>query len=156
MDIIDEIIQREGPPSNDPLDNGGRTAWGISERGNPEAWKNGPPTYAEARVIYESKYVKGPGFDKIDDLPLRNQLIDFGVTSGPALAILKLQSILEVDPDGKLGPKTLAALLLWDGDRLNNALVAARVSMIGRIVTKNPSQLKFLRGWLIRALSFLQ
>lgn len=154
MSIIDDILKREGGPTNDPLDKGGRTQFGISETSNPEAWKDGRVTEEEARAIYERKYLLGPGFDRITFSTLREQLVDFGVTSGPHLAISNLQTLLNITPDGVLGPTTLSHIPL-DARRLNNDLVAARVRMIGRLVQKNPSQLKFLGGWLNRALEFL-
>lgn len=154
MTIIDDLLRREGAPTNDPTDRGGRTQFGISETSNPEAWQDGKVTEAEARAIYERKYLVGPGFDKIVFTPLREQLVDFGVTSGPQLAISNLQTTLGVNPDGILGPNTLSHIP-QDTRRVNNELVAARIRMIGRLVQKNPSQLKFLSGWLNRALEFL-
>ncbi len=153
-DIINNEIKIEGAPTNDPTDKGGRTAFGISEKSNPAAWANGAPTEAQARAIYLQKYVNGPGFDKIKNPQLQAQLVDFGVNSGPMIAIMKLQAILGVTPDGILGPKTLTALDART-DNVNNLLVAARVKMIGQIVVKNPSQIKYLNGWLSRALEFL-
>lgn len=155
-EIIDKEIKIEGGVSNDPTDAGGRTAYGISEKANPQAWAHGTPTEAEARAIYEQKYVRGPGFNKITDSQLQFQLIDYGVNSGPAIAIQKLQAILGVKADGIIGPHTLEALQLSEIRSTNNALVAARVEMIGKIVTSNPSQLKYLNGWLNRALQFLK
>ena len=99
--------------------------------------------------------MKGPGFDKITDPHLQAQLVDFGVNSGPQLAIMKLQEILQVDVDGVLGPQTLAAVKGVTPDELNTLLAVSRIKMIGRIVQKNPSQLKFLSGWLNRAMEFL-
>lgn len=154
--IIDAVIKREGNPTNDPTDRGGRTAFGISEAANPSAWADNKVTEAEAREIYERKYVKGPGFDKIADPQLRAHLVDFGVNSGPQLAIMKLQEILHADVDGILGPQSLAAIRSVMPEDLNNALVATRIKMIGKIVQKNPSQLRFLGGWLNRALEFLK
>ena len=154
-DVIDDLIKREGADSNDPADHGGRTSHGISERANPEAWADGVVTDAEARAIYERKYVKGPGFDQVADRRLREQLIDFGVNSGPMIAIIAIQGILHVKADGILGPQTLALVNSPRAPELNTALVAARVRMIGRIVTKNISQVRFLNGWLNRALEFL-
>lgn len=158
IDVIGDVIEREGgsKKTNDPADGGGRTQFGIAEKSNPEAWADGKVTEAEAREIYERKYVIGPGFHHVHDVNLRAQLIDFGVNSGPMVAVMKLQEILDVKVDGQLGPKTLAAI---DGiycPDVNNSLVASRVKMIGKIVVKNPSQLKFLNGWLNRALEFLR
>lgn len=155
--IIDDIIRREGGSTvtNDPADRGGRTQYGIAERSHPSAWVDGKVTLEEARDIYRQRYLEAPGFGKIEDPRLRAQLVDFGVNSGPGVAIQKLQEILKVDVDGVLGPKTLTAIAAYDPNLLNNKLALARVRMIGRIVNKNPSQAKWLNGWLERALSFL-
>jgi lysozyme family protein len=103
------------------------------------------------------KYVDGPGFSKIKDSKLQAQLIDFGVNSGPSVAVRKLQKILNVPEDGVLGFGTLAALEKahpWED--VNNLLVAARVRMIGKVIYNNPSQLRFINGWLDRALQFME
>lgn len=159
-DIITDVIKREVGETgdaivNDPSDGGGRTQFGISERSNPEAWKDGHVTEEEARAIYERKYVLGPGFDRVQNENLRAQLVDWGVNSGPSVAISKLQALLNVEVDGHLGPHTLAAIASCDPIGLNNHLMVERVKMIGRIVQKNPSQLKFLGGWLNRTCEFL-
>lgn len=151
---LNHIIKEEGDPTNDPLDKGGPTAYGISQAANPEAWKNGPPTEDQARAIYLRKYVTFPKFDQVQNPSLQAQLIDFGVNSGPMIAIQKLQGILGVPVDGVLGPDTLTSLNSSPLS-LNNLLVAARIRMIGQIVSKNPSQLKYLNGWLNRTLEFL-
>jgi lysozyme family protein len=157
-DIITDIIKREGGDivTNTPGDVGGRTQYGISETSNPQAWVDNKVTEAEAREIYLKKYVNGPGFDKIVDPQLQAQLVDFGVTSGPQLAIMKLQECIGADGDGVLGPQTLQLIEGIYVPDINNRLVSARVKMIGKIVTKNPSQLKFLNGWVNRALEFLR
>jgi lysozyme family protein len=157
MSIIDNVLRREGgsKKTDDPLDGGGRTQYGISEASNPEAWADNEVTEAEARAIYEAKYLKGPGFDKISDPRLRDLLVDFGVTSGPALAIMKLQEIVKTKVDGVLGPKTLVALATWEPRRLSNKLALARIQMTGRIIKRDPSQIRFLEGWLNRFSEFV-
>lgn len=159
-DIIDGVIEREGgsKATNDPLDPGGRTQYGISERANPEAWKDGKVTEAEAREIYLHKYVIFPKFHLIpaSHAKLQEQLIDFGVHSGQGVAIKKLQEILGVEADGVIGDQTLQAIAQSDPKVVNNKLVEARVLMIGRIVQKNPGQLNKLFGFLKRAMGFIQ
>lgn len=156
-DIITDVLELEGSKeTNDPRDTGGRTKYGISEKHNPEAWADNKVTEEEAREIYERKYVKGPGFDKIKDFQLRAQLVDFGVNSGPAVAIMRLQEILRVPADGILGPQTLTALDTIHPEEVNTLLAIKRALMIGRIVAKNVSQARFLVGWLDRALSFIK
>lgn len=155
-EVITQIERREGAVTNDPLDKGGRTQFGISETTNPEAWRDGQVTEGEARAIYMQKYVIHPGFAKLPPL-LQPLCIDWGVLSGPQLVIMRLQNLLDVEADGILGPNTLAALpalpegLIW----LNNQLVAARIRQVGKIVSKDPSQVKYVNGWLNRALEFL-
>lgn len=153
--IIDQILAEEGSASNTPGDAGGPTAYGISKASNPGAWVNGPPSAAAARQIYMNKYLVGPGFDKVNDAYLREQLVDFGVNSGPGCAIMSLQRILGVPIDGVLGPDSLAAANGMNPTKLNNKLVIARLLMISRIVTNNPTQLKFLSGWISRAAEFI-
>lgn len=157
-DIIDDIIKREGgdKETNSPNDKGGRTKYGIAEASNPKAWEDGIVTRDEARGIFEHKYIKTPGFDKITNEAVRNQLIDWGVNSGPGVAIKALQSLVGATSDGILGPDTLAKANAVEALWLNNQLVASRVKMIGRIVRKNPSQLEWLNGWLNRALEFIR
>ena len=154
-DIINNEIKTEGAPTNDSNDKGGPTAFGISKAANPEAWKNGAPTEAQARAIYQSKYVDQPGFNKITDPQLQAQLVDYGVNSGPMIAIQKLQAILEVPVDGVLGPATLVAIAASTLP-LNNLLVVARIQMISKLVQAKPSDLKYLSGWLNRSLEFLK
>ena len=155
--IITDVEQREGGATvtNDPADHGGRTQYGIDERSHPDAWADGKVTEEEARMIYLTKYVNGPHFDRILDDALRAQLVDYGVTSGPMIAIMKLQEILNLNVDGNLGPITQAEANKMAPFGLNNQLVIKRVKMIGKIVVKDPTQIKFLNGWLDRALQFL-
>lgn len=153
--IIDAVIKREGGYANNPADKGGRTMFGITERDFPGAWADGVVTYEEARDIYINKFVRFPKFDQIPDLHLMEQLIDYGVNSGPDLAIRKLQAILGVKVDGVIGPATLHALAQRDMREVGNLLVGERIKMFVRIVKKDRTQLQFLEGWVNRALEFL-
>lgn len=153
--VIEAVIKEEGGFSNDPADKGGRTQYGIAEKFHPEAWADGQVTQEEARNIYFKKYVEGPGFSGVKNTPLLHQLVDFGVNSGPFVATQHLQTALGVEVDGKIGPKTLEALEKADQTLVNNKIVASRVKLLCKICVKNPSQLKFLSGWVDRAFEFL-
>ena len=165
-DFIDDIIRREGGDreTNDPLDPGGRTKWGISERGNPDLWVNGPPTYAQARARYIERYVMP--FSGITDHALLEQLVDWGVTSGPERVVKILQQLVGAGIDGKLGPKTLAKIDEYPGDKLFGFPVPGSVMLNIRVrdaraihyasVTKaRPTNLRFILGWLNRTFSFI-
>lgn len=154
--IISDVIKREGGLSHDPADAGGLTYEGISRAANPDLFANGQlPSDSVVRQRYEEKYVMGPGFDQITDSKLKAQLIDFGVNSGPMIAIQALQRVVGVVPDGVLGPETLAAIAKLHPDDVNLGVAVERIRMIGRIVGKNPSQAKFVSGWLNRATEFI-
>ena len=154
--IIDKVIAREGGYVNNPADKGGRTMFGITERDFPEAWKDGTVTIDEARAIYRRKFVTYPKFDLIPDVHLMEQVIDYGINSGPHLATQRLQSILGVPADGVIGPATLHALALRDYREVSNLLVGERIKMFVRIVKRDKSQLQFLEGWVNRATGFLR
>lgn len=156
--IIDDVIEREGgaTATNRPSDRGGRTQYGISERSNPQAWLDGKVTEEEARKIYEQKYIIGPGFDKIEDPHLQAQLVDFGVTSGPALAVQKLQVCVGAEVDGQLGPKTLFLVNAAEPKRLSNQLALERIKMMGRLIHKDRRQGDNINGWISRFSSFFR
>ncbi len=155
--IIRDILRREGGAVHDPHDMGGRTNFGISEKAHPEAWADGTVTEDEARAIYFKKYVEYPGYGHIPEShrSVQEQLIDFGVNSGPGVATQKLQIALGQTPDGVFGPETLGALLKEDPRTVGNALAVARGKMLGRLVQENTSQATFLSGWLNRATEFI-
>jgi lysozyme family protein len=161
--LVEDIIRREtggrpnGGYTNDPSDSGGRTQYGIAETHNPDLWADGKVTLEEAKARFERKYIRFPKFDQIPDShhALRHQLIDWSVTSGHFLVIQHLQKVLGTKQDGILGPQTLGLLSTTDPAVVNNALVKERVKMYGRIPVARPSQLKYLIGWLDRALDFL-
>lgn len=156
--IVNDVLHREDRTGSGvvTVDTGGRTQYGISERANPEAWADNKVTEEEAREIYERKYVRSPRFHLIPDELLRAQLVDFGVNSGPMVAIMKLQGIIGADVDGVIGPDTLKRLATQDLARVRLQLMAERIRLIGRVVTKDPkNQLRNLNGWLSRALEFL-
>lgn len=110
----------------------------------------------QARLLYWTKYVKGPGFDQIGDLALQEQLVDFEITSGAETATKFLQQLLGVEATGHLDLSALTALAVADLPALRNRLAIARATeLIAPLVVKRPKDLRYLRGWLIRSLGFI-
>lgn len=154
MSIIERILLVEGGYVNDPHDPGGETKYGISKRSFPD--EDIPNlTKERARELLIQHYIVEPGFDTLPAGPLRDQLVDYAYHSGPAAAIRALQRQLRVPIDGILGPRTLAKLLTWDLPLLNNLLVKQRVLFLADLVHRTPVKVKFLNGWLKRALDFI-
>ena len=161
--ILDDLIRREGGYVHDPVDRGGPTNYGITQR-TLRAWRGQSVTAAdvrrltrdEARAIYRRRYVDAPGFATLPD-PLRAQVIDDAVLSGPRHAVKDLQrAIGGVTVDGQLGPQTRAALRQQGVAGVHARLLQVRAARIGRIVHRDPSQARFLNGWLARITAFAE
>lgn len=152
MDMWDRLLAREGGYVNDPDDPGGETKFGISKRAYPQE-NIASLTRERAKAIYQEDYWREPGINLLPP-PLDEQVMDIAVNCGPTRAIIMLQAILDVKTDGKLGPKTLAALKGKDLEQINDELVNYRKAYYSLLVKKKPSLSKFLKGWNRRAEEF--
>jgi lysozyme family protein len=162
-ELIDDILEREGGFTNDPVDRGGATnfgitaaSWGAHRRLGRAATPDEVRaiTREEAVDFYHATYVSASPFQAIAYAPLRVQLIDFAVNSGTPRAVRWLQRTLAVPVTGVVDAATIAAAAAYPGSLVNNALVAARLAMYQRIVAGDVTQAKYLRGWINRAVSF--
>lgn len=170
--LIDELIEREGGYVNHPADKGGPTCFGITEavaraHGYAGAMRDLPREEAEA--IYRRLYWLRPRFDQVARRAARvaAELFDTGVNMGPAVATTFLQRALtalnrngrdypDLVPDGRVGPRTLAALdsyLEARGRRggetvLLRALEALQGERYLRLAERRPANEAFLYGWL--------
>lgn len=146
---IERILKHEGGFVNHPRDPGGATNKGITiatfrayinPRGNVEALR--AMTTEQAVKIYRGEY-----WNKVraDDLPIGVDyaVADFAVNSGPRRAAIYLQEILDVAPDGKIGPITIAAANQWPARKLINAICDKRLSFLQRLSTWDT----FGNGW---------
>lgn len=163
-DMITEVLKREGwdKYTNHPEDRGGPTKWGITLK----AWSEyidrqataadvAAITETNARIFYQKEYVLKPNFDMIEDESLRELVVDCGVNHGVYRAAKWLQLAAGVIQDGKVGPKTLEAVNTADAFDLRLRIIAYRIKLYGKLVTKDPTQAKFAWGWNNRAASFL-
>lgn len=165
--IVTEILRREGGAkfTDLPTDNGGPTKFGVTAA-TLGAYRNlGRPatrsevqqlTESEARSIYRKRYISGPGFiaTTIAYEPLRIQLIDFGVNSGPPRAIRWLQRVLHVPVTSVLDRFTRDAIAAAPGYLVNDALVAARCFMLDQATDDGTIHKANEEGLESRALSF--
>lgn len=166
-DIISGILKREGAEySADPADKGGPTKYGITLAALSE-WRGALSTpsdvqalqESEARDIYRAQYIKKPGFSAIPSARLRGLLVDCAVNHGPSRATRWLQVALGVAADGVLGTDTREAVRFLDSDHVRevfNSVCANRVRFYGRLVHDDPTQIKWIRGWLERAAEFIE
>lgn len=179
-DILDGILQREGgwrdqkkrpngtfdPPTNYGITLDTLRRWRQRDFPGSVVDENDlrKLTALQASGIYTAMFVTEPGFttDNIPFEPLRVQMIDFGVNSGPERAIRWLQRVLRVEATGKIDQATRGHLRgSFNLPRnpltmalLNDALVAARSYMIDQSVDQGIMRKEDEEGVESRALSF--
>lgn len=162
--IIEGIIEREGGFVQHPGDHGGATKFGITIQMLGH-WRKRPVTVAdvrelasqEAREIYRELYIERPGFQAILNPELRALVIDCGVQHGPEDAARWLQQAIGgLKVDGRIGPKTKAALEKADARRVYLRICAIRTRYYGELVRREPSQAVFAAGWTDRVADFVE
>ena len=170
--LIDELIEREGGFVSHPADKGGPTRFGITEavaRAHGYSGAMALLPREEAAAIYRRLYWLRPRFDEIAKRAPRvaAELFDTGANMGPAVAVTFLQRALtalnrngkdypDLVPDGRAGPRTLAALDAFLEVRgrsggetvLLRALEALQGERYLRLAERRPANEAFLYGWL--------
>jgi len=143
------ILHHEGGFVNHPSDPGGMTNLGVTKK-VWEEWVGHEVDEKAMRALtpemvgpmYKAKY-----WDKIkgDDLPegVDYAVFDAAVNSGPGRAAKWLQSCVGVEPDGGIGPKTLAAVAAFDPKELVEDYAKRRLSFLMDL----PHWGTFGKGW---------
>lgn len=153
---LEKTLRWEGGRVDNPLDYGGRTAYGITQKTynqyfTGDVWNIEPHQVAYIYKIGYWNKIKG---DLIIDQDIAELLFDFAVNSGVRTASKKIQILVGVEADGIIGKQTIEAINKANSGRLFRMLFDVRVAYYKLIVQKNPSQKVFLRGWMNRLNSF--
>lgn len=158
--LIPFILKWEGGFSNDPDDKGGATMKGITLNTYKAYCKKNnlpEPTVEDLKNITNERWEhlfktmfwdKWRG-DEIQSQSVANILVDWLWASG-TWGILIPQRLLNVKVDGIVGPKTIEALNKQDAKTFFETIKKARIDFVNNIVANNPSQKKFLKGWMNR------
>lgn len=157
---FERMIVNEGgyKLTNDPVDRGGMTYAGIARKSNPRwsGWLSidagDTPPATEVRAFYKLNYWDAVRGDDIAHQRTAQSIFDFGVNAGPKTAAKLAQIVVGVTPDGAIGEKSLQALNMADPDRFALAYTIAKIARYRDIVVKDRSQIKYLVGWINRAL----
>jgi lysozyme family protein len=146
---LEAVLHHEGGCVNHPDDPGGMTNLGVTKK-VWEEWVGHDVdektmralTPAQVAPMYKAKY-----WDKIrgDDLPegVDYVVFDAAVNSGPGRAAKWLQACVGVDPDGGIGPKTLAAVAAFAPAELADDYSKRRLSFLMDL----PHWGTFGKGW---------
>lgn len=142
------VLEHEGGDkfTDDPLDGGGATRFGISQIAHPSVDVRNL-TREGAAAIYRAEYWQPMHCDELP-APLALCVFDSAVNQGRAAATRMLQDAVGATVDGVLGPKTLAAVYRQPVSRLLRRYMVARAHRY--IATGGFAT--FGRGWIARAL----
>jgi lysozyme family protein len=151
-DAFEKVIGHEGGYVDDPLDPGGRTKYGISQRAYPGEDIQAM-TLERAKAIYKRDYWGPAGCDLVPEA-LRFDLFDMAVNQGVKTAIKALQHAVHETQDGIIGPKTLQAIQSSYIHQLLYRFTAARLVAYTR--ADDARWARFGRGWIRRVASNME
>lgn len=158
------ISKWEGGYVNDPTDKGGATNMGITIG----TWKqvgydkdgDGDIDEADIKLLDKNdfnavlrRYWNKWKADEIKNQSIANILVDWYWGSGK-WGIIIPQRLLGVVDDGIVGNRTIQALNNEDQEYFFNTILQARKDFLNNIVKNNPSQKRFIKGWLNRLNDF--
>ena len=163
--LIDKILKWEGEAfTNDPNDLGGATKYGVTFN-TFAPWFKGK--YGKEATIDDLKNLDKAGYteilrdlywDKCDADSIRNQqvansVVDWFYNAGYH-ATKDIQEVLGIHPaDGILGTASIATINVianQNPEMVVNTIADRREAFYRNIVAANPSQGRFLQGWLNR------
>lgn len=135
-------------------DLGGPTAFGISSRAHPEIDNLAELTRNQAAKIYQRDYWTRIAGDEIASRSpaIAAALFDYAVHSGVKRSSRALQRAVGSRPDGKIGPRTLESFDTCEHSQTLERILIERSDFLIRLGTE-PSQRKFLKGWIRRVVS---
>jgi lysozyme family protein len=173
-EMIADIIRREGGYNDIAEDRGGATNFGVSLRyavgvgldlngdGVVDNSDIRLVTPERAGMMYRDDFFARPRIHRLPEV-IQPQVFDCAVNHGPPRAIMFVQTVVNecqfgpVSVDGVIGPRTVAAAREAQngmGLLFNNAIMYERIRFYEGLARRDPSQIKFLNGWLRRAREF--
>lgn len=153
-EAFDRLIGFEGGYSNNPVDPGAETCWGVTARvarANGYVGEMRSMHRETAKELYRKLYWSPMRCDSMPDA-LKFTLFDAAVNSGVKQAVIWLQRAMDVGDDGVLGPLTLEAAQRSNGLRLAVKFTAERLDFM----TSLPTWASFGKGWARRIASNLK
>ena len=108
----------------------------------------------EVTDIYLNDYWLPTKCDQMGDR-LSIAAFDTAVNMGGGRSVKFIQQAIGATVDGVIGPETISKLKAYDQTKLSNDFMNQRENFYNAIVQRDPTQVKFLKGWL-RRLNFLR
>lgn len=161
----DFIREREGGYANVANDKGGETYAGVSRVNFPSEpiwyWIDqlkllGPikhnsiiPSVEPLVREFYARLFKHYRIPEIKNESTAIAIFDYIVHSGTT-AVKRIQRLVGVKDDGAIGPQTLGAINSANQAFLQEDILKDRKALFEQIVARDPSQAKFLTGWINR------
>ena len=151
-----KVIKSEGGYVNDPADRGGETnlgvtidAWGAYLKRAIQPGEMKALKQEAVKPFYKQMYWD---LVKCDDLPVGVDyaVFDFAVNAGVSRAAKFLQRAVGAVDDGVVGSGTLGRVAKIDPTVLLKNFADQKQRFYNGLATTNPTQQKFLKGWLAR------
>jgi lysozyme family protein len=146
-------------------DKGGLTFAGISRRANP-AWpgwvliekgdRGSVRLHDLVRELYRQKYWNSIRGDEILNENIASSVFDFAVNAGVRVASKLTQLVVGANPDGVIGPNSLAKINATGVNDFVLRYALAKIARYREICKRDPSQRVFLYNWITRALKEVQ
>ena len=153
---VEEVLIWEGGYSDDPIDPGGATSFGISSKHHPEIKDVSTLTLEDAIQIYYKDYWVAGKVYMVNDQDLANKLLSMDVNAGIYRGTYLLQRALrsvhaKVSEDGIMGPETAGAVNGADPRQLIAAYRAECGAFYAALIYRKPVMAKYENGWMRRA-----
>lgn len=148
---IPKLLKKEGGLSNDKNDRGGLTKYGIAQKFYPTL-DIANLTEEQAAAIYRRDYWNPLRLDEVESQIKAELIFESGVNFGIKTIAKIAQTIVDAQPDGIIGAKSLAAINAMDDTVFALSFKLAAVDRYRRICNADKKQKDFLLGWLNRIL----
>ncbi len=164
------MMANEGGYVNDPDDPGGETYKGVARKIHSkwDGWtkidmmkrQSGFPGNLDKDEDLQQDvlhFYRINFWDKIKGDDILNQdvadtIFDFGVNAGVSTSASLAQLVIKAEPDGVIGPKSIATLNAFNVEHFLAAFTVAKIARYVSIVKKRPTSRKYFYGWVLRAL----
>lgn len=146
-------IEKSDTVENDPNDPGGTTKYGISQRSYPHI---DIPTLTidQAKMLYRRDFWEPCGCDELPSA-FAIATFDCAVNQGMGPAKRLLQIALDIEVDGVIGPKTIAAAFKAE-PWIVKKLLALRLSEYFKLMTAKPNLQRYATNWCYRVVSLAE
>jgi len=144
----------------DPDDMGGATKGGVTLDTFQMVF-GADKTAEDLKNMTEDQWrhvMKDHFWDKCKADDIKNQsvaeiFVDWCINAGIG-KVVYVQNMVGTDPDGVVGPKTIAAINAADQARLHRRIKLARAKRFLNQIEAKTSQMKYFNGWFARLIDF--